>query len=63
MGVGEDEEVEGPHRVLPVEAVPLEGADADLESIHPSAIVLQFLVAVLNPVVLMLAVLKPNVQP
>ena len=46
--VGEDIHIEGARNVAILLLVPLEGADANLKSVHARAVVLQLLIAVLD---------------
>ena len=58
--IREDVEIEWPHWVSLLRAVPFEGAKADLESIHSLTIVFEFLVPILGWVVVMLLVIEAN---
>ena len=61
-GILEHIEVEWSARVHLLGLVPNEGRDAHLEGVHPTAVVLQFLIAVLHCVVVVLPVFVPHIQ-
>jgi len=48
FGLGKHIEVEGSRDVARLLVVPLKCANANLESVHPRAVVLQFLIAIFN---------------
>ena len=61
-GILEHIEVEWSARVHLLGLVPYEGRDPHLEGVHPTAVVLQFLIAVLHCVVVVLPVFVAHVQ-
>ena len=61
-GVSEYVEVEGSAQVLLVGLIPVISGEPDLKGVHARAIVLQFLVPILNSIVIVLLIVKAHVE-
>ena len=63
LGIGENVKVKWTHNIFVLLFIPLKSGDSELECVHPLAVMLDFLVLVLDCVIVVLLVLKINREP